>query len=1585
MPVTSVYRAGGGYGIVSDPGPTAAVQRAIPSLLPPILGNVLRVDGMNGVDSTASIGGLPYATIEAALSAATTGTTVWIMPGTYNISASTTAGLVIPDGVSIRGVSTQTVIINYNCSLNGGAAFTAGNTATGSGVRIEDITLNVTAQGDVSVIGILVPYPDITKIRTCVINVNASTTVNSARFAYGLSASTASVAGRSMTSINANGVPTAKMFSFNTVKGTTINVFSNGCSGSTGARRGILVSASTCVTCRDANIFIGAPTGANPGTGSYVGVETNDATNSIATVQLRNCSIGSCVDSLLANTGLFTASDVLQTTPNTVTPGTTKTGIILGAGTDLITKNAGGRPLTATTFPQTLSYNLKGTGTGWLSQGVQAAPDSLNNAPFTGQYFVTNTAASATDNITLNTTAGLSVGMPIRFGTALNTAAGIIDANTTYYTTKVTASAIQVATTAGGTSLASTADRTSSVTIPTITSVLPGTTSPTSLVSTNLTASGVTNQYAVTAVAASNTLTLNSTAGLVVGQPITFNNISGISGIESGTTYYIASVTATGITLRLGNPSGSAVSITAGAGTATITLPTEILTGSSSIGQYTVLATDGSNGLIMNSTSGLAVGLPISFASAIPGTTGIVAYNQANPATVYYIASVNATRITVTDANTGGTTRVLTGPSAYNIAMTIYPIISAGFPTASATGGTITTATPHNFIVGTILTFTSAFGSAAAGNYHVKTVATSTTFTIAAGPCIVAAGDAEVSIGSVPSGTVLPISFARYPVIVGTIGGGGSSTLTLASAGTVNLVPGMPITFGANVGTGGGTTLIGGANPTTYYVYQILTTNSAGVGTFNVTSTQFFTSTGGTPITLAGSSSSINYSAQTIPAASNNALNFITFPSAHNLENGDAVYFQTAAGGLTANTLYYVQNTPNSPSSMVSLMASPISSNGANMLTQTLTSFTNASISAVHTLQTGTITVPTTASFSLGSGPANFLVTGMPIVFGTSYGSGSGTQIVAGTVYYVYQVMSTSTFTVTSTLGSASSVIVPSAGGSSAYWALALTTVAVPSSPILTPASSNLLTFSGAHNLLSGDALVFNAPITTGSATTLAAGRLYYVINAPTTTQVMLSETTGGVAVPISTVGSVVTGVIAYYTASTGTCAGSSSALTITGGASNVLSPGMPIVLSSQTTGGLTQGNVGVNTVYYIASNPAPSATTFTIVDSAGAAISPSIETTSLLNYSAFSTGVQPQYFVRGSTSSGNTLTMNTTAGLAQGMPIQFGTAINGSTIAANTTYYVMTVTATTIQVSANAYSLSALAVGADGRTSSATIVSNATSVKITGISNASVLSAVTQLAVGNAIVLNSNVGPFSAGVVYYVQASSATTLSLSASPFGSAIATTVTAVSNLTVSATGYYTLSGTAVTSVATPTPAGLFTVSGSGAPVNALLPNSAILFTASPATEIIERQIYYVVSPGTTTGPLANFFLSLTPGGNAITALTTPTGQQFVVFGPSGSPTGVRIQTPSLLVGLVTNVNSPVGSGNPLVVTVYRTPATGGPTAPIASYTYTYNDIPTTNNTYFNTSQVLNTGDRLHVLASYQGTITYPRDITAQLIIV
>lgn len=74
--------------------------------LPPRVGNIALVDSVNGNDSAASINGFPFKTVEAglaAISAAGTPATLWVMPGTYTLASATT-GLTMPTGCTMRVV-----------------------------------------------------------------------------------------------------------------------------------------------------------------------------------------------------------------------------------------------------------------------------------------------------------------------------------------------------------------------------------------------------------------------------------------------------------------------------------------------------------------------------------------------------------------------------------------------------------------------------------------------------------------------------------------------------------------------------------------------------------------------------------------------------------------------------------------------------------------------------------------------------------------------------------------------------------------------------------------------------------------------------------------------------------------------------------------------------------------------------------------------------------------------------------------------------------------------------------------------------------------------------------------------------------------------------------------------------------------------------------------------------------------------------------------------------------------------------------------------------------------------------------------
>jgi hypothetical protein len=305
---------------------------------------------VNGNDTSGTVGGLPYRTVNAAVSAAYSGVHIWILPGVYELSS----GIIIPTGVSIRGSSVQTCIVQMTNVIANTTLITMGEST-----RIEDLTLNLTSGGHYTLTGISLPgtTSQTSKVRTCVLTVR-----NSAASVGGSSDVTGALA-------SGTGALSPVSFSFNSLKGSTINVYSNG----GGNKRGILVSSSNTLTTRDLNVYVAAPTN-SASTGSYVGIETNDATaNQYGSIQLRATTVGTFTSSISG-----TNSDILQTTPSSIVNPTylATAGIQVGPGTDLVTKSAGGKGFTAYVYPTTIYYGLKGTVTsapaGWLWPGTQA-------------------------------------------------------------------------------------------------------------------------------------------------------------------------------------------------------------------------------------------------------------------------------------------------------------------------------------------------------------------------------------------------------------------------------------------------------------------------------------------------------------------------------------------------------------------------------------------------------------------------------------------------------------------------------------------------------------------------------------------------------------------------------------------------------------------------------------------------------------------------------------------------------------------------------------------------------------------------------------------------------------------------------------------------------------------------------------------------------------------------------------------------------------------------------------------------------------------------------------------------------------
>jgi len=328
------------------------------------LGNVARVDSIYGNDSTAYIGGLPFATIRAAV-AAIVGTgsyatpqyqsnAIWVLPGVYSVStngsnaitdskgAITYPALILPSTTALRGMSLQTCYLV--CSNP-----TANTTLLqiGANCRVEDLNLTLgssTYSGSNNLVGIYFNGTSTvtSKLRTSIVNIsNANMPYTSSNNIYGVQ-------------FDGTGTLGISTFSFNCIKGSTINVYGNG----SGNKRGFIVTNTNIATTRDTNVYVAAPPTNSNFAGSYVGIETNDTTNT-GSIQLRSTTIGATQPTGIQT---YTASDILQTTPPTITNPTylASAGIQVGPGTDLVTKTAGGLGFSTYVYPTTIFYGAVG-------------------------------------------------------------------------------------------------------------------------------------------------------------------------------------------------------------------------------------------------------------------------------------------------------------------------------------------------------------------------------------------------------------------------------------------------------------------------------------------------------------------------------------------------------------------------------------------------------------------------------------------------------------------------------------------------------------------------------------------------------------------------------------------------------------------------------------------------------------------------------------------------------------------------------------------------------------------------------------------------------------------------------------------------------------------------------------------------------------------------------------------------------------------------------------------------------------------------------------------------------------------------
>lgn len=271
-------------------------------------GGVLTVDQVYGNDTLASVDPFnkPFLTIAAAVSKATSGMCIYLMPGAYQ------GPITIPTGVAIRGVSLQVVSIN---ALGVASATTL--VTMGTQTRLEDVTLNLTSTANVDLIGVDFPSgtPQTAKMRTMVVNVTSTATGSCA-----------------VTGVRSAGTSSTAISSANAIRASTINVSASG----TGEKRGILVSAANRFAIRDTNVFISGAAADN------VGVET-DHPDAICELKI------STITGISSNVNQLLHHDINRTG-----------GTMVLTGTDLYRNDANGNSFTTTQEPANLFFGIVG-------------------------------------------------------------------------------------------------------------------------------------------------------------------------------------------------------------------------------------------------------------------------------------------------------------------------------------------------------------------------------------------------------------------------------------------------------------------------------------------------------------------------------------------------------------------------------------------------------------------------------------------------------------------------------------------------------------------------------------------------------------------------------------------------------------------------------------------------------------------------------------------------------------------------------------------------------------------------------------------------------------------------------------------------------------------------------------------------------------------------------------------------------------------------------------------------------------------------------------------------------------------------
>lgn len=308
-------------------------------------GNTIVVDSKLGNDLSGSVDGNAVKTIQTAISKVNALTparpiTIWVMPGTYDLSGDLNAqgGITIPDNTTLRGVTLQGCIIQRTGVSSNTTLITMGVNS-----RLEDFTLNLSSSSNVELKAVYFPNqtPTSAKVRVCLINVTS--TVGSL---------TNIVCGIFSDGSTSNPNPDV-VRSTNAVQRSTTNVTA---SSGGGIVRGWYFTGALQFSVRDTVIFAN---GANS-----IGVET---TNTSSFIIIKTSTIAGTLYDLKQPSGLTVQNSGIQL-----------------CATDLVNANSDDNGFTVNTEATNLYFSVTGTnigdGTHYLFPGTVSF-NSLVNAP----------------------------------------------------------------------------------------------------------------------------------------------------------------------------------------------------------------------------------------------------------------------------------------------------------------------------------------------------------------------------------------------------------------------------------------------------------------------------------------------------------------------------------------------------------------------------------------------------------------------------------------------------------------------------------------------------------------------------------------------------------------------------------------------------------------------------------------------------------------------------------------------------------------------------------------------------------------------------------------------------------------------------------------------------------------------------------------------------------------------------------------------------------------------------------------------------------------------------------------------------